>query len=164
VLGLDEVDVDEVSPQALIQLSAGGVTVIDLSASRNYHERHIPGSWFALRSRLDATLPTLPAAPLLVLTSEDGVLARLAAAEVAALTTTPVKVLDGGNAAWAAAGLPLAGGFENMASAADDAWLRPYDRDAGTDDAMQQYLSWEVGLLQQIDRDATARFGLPKNS
>ncbi len=158
VLGLDDVEVDKVSPQALIQLSAGGVTVIDLSVSRNYHKRHIPGSWFALRSRLDAALPRLPAAPLLVLASEDGVLARLAAAEVAALTATPVKVLDGGNAAWAAAGLALAQGFENMASQADDVWLRPYDRDAGTDDAMQQYLSWEVGLVQQIERDGTARF------
>ncbi len=158
VLGFDDVDVDKVSPQALIQLSAGGVTVIDLSSSRNYYKRHIPESWFALRSRLATALAKLPAAPLLVLTSEDGVLARLAAPEAAALSATPVKVLDGGNAAWAAAGLALAQGFENMASDADDVWLRPYDRDAGTDDAMQQYLSWEVGLVQQIEHDGTARF------
>ena len=158
VLGFDDVDVDKVSPQALIQRSAGGVTVIDLSSSRNYYKRHIPDSWFALRSRLATALAKLPAAPLLVLTSEDGVLARLAAPEAAALSATPVKVLDGGNAAWAAAGLALAQGFENMASDADDVWLRPYDRDAGTDDAMQQYLSWEVGLVQQIEHDGTARF------
>ncbi|MFQ5935709.1 MAG: rhodanese-like domain-containing protein [Acidiferrobacterales bacterium] len=158
VLGVDEVDVDEISPQALMQLSAGGVNVVDLSDSSSYRLRHIPQAWFALRSRLSDALTKLPSAALLILTSEDGVLAHFAAAEVAALTSTPVKVLAGGNAAWAADGLPLAEGFENMASEADDVWLRPYDRESGAEDAMQDYLSWEVDLVHQIERDGTTGF------
>ncbi len=162
VLGIEQASAEQISPQTLVQLSAGGVNVVDLSDSRHYRRRHIPGAWFALRLRLEAALARLPPAALLVLTSEDGVLARLAAPEAAALTATPVKALAGGNAAWAAAGLPFAEGLENMANEPDDVWLRPYDRDTGVENAMQAYLSWEVDLVQQIERDGTARFRQPQ--
>lgn len=160
VLANDSNTIDELSPAELAQVTAGGVNIVDLSGSRNYKQRHIPGSWFALRSRLDADLDKLPSTPLIVLTSENGTLARIAAEEVTALTDTTVKVLAGGNAAWAAAGLPFAHGFENMASEPDDAWQRPYDRDSGAEDAMREYLSWEIDLVKQIERDRTARFGI----
>jgi hypothetical protein len=70
----------------------------------------------------------------------------------------PVKVLAGGNSAWAAAGLALAEGFEHMASEPDDVYLRPYDHDTRVEDAMHEYLSWEVDLIKQIERDGTTRF------
>ena len=37
-------------------LSGNAATVIDLSLSRNYLARHIPGAWFAIRTRLAAAL------------------------------------------------------------------------------------------------------------
>ncbi len=160
VLGLNEARAEEISPHALAQISAGEVNVIDLSDSRHYRRRHIPGAWFGLRSRLEEALARLPPAPLLVLTSEDGVLARLAAPEATALTHVAVKVLAGGNAAWAAAGLPLAEEAAKMASAPEDIWLRPYDRAAGVEQAMQDYLSWELELVRQVERDGTTRFRL----
>lgn len=163
VLGLDEAQAEEISPQALIQISAGGANVIDLSDSRYYRRHHIPGAWFALRSQLEDAIAKLPPAALLVLTSEDGVLAHLAAEEAAARVDVPVKVLAGGNSAWAAAGLPLAEGFEHMTSAPDDVYLRPYDRDTGVEDAMHEYLSWEVNLVKQIERDGTTRFRRASN-
>jgi rhodanese-related sulfurtransferase len=70
VLGFDEAKVEEISPQALIQISAGGANVVDLSNSRHYRRHHIPGAWFALRSRLESAFARLPRAALLVLTSE----------------------------------------------------------------------------------------------
>ena len=82
------------------------VTVIDLSTSPHYRRGHIPGAWFAIRGRLDRALPKIPLRPMVVLTSEDGVLASLAVDEARALTKTPVHWLKGGNAAWAAAGIP----------------------------------------------------------
>ena len=82
-------------------------TIVDLSLSRDYLKAHIPGAWFAIRSRLAHALATIPVRGTLVLTSEDGVLAGLAAAEAAALTDRPVRYLDGGNAAWQAAGHSL---------------------------------------------------------
>ena len=158
VLGFDETQAEEIAPHALIQISAGGANVIDLSHSRYYRHHHIPGAWFALRSQLEDAITKLPPAALLVLTSEDGMLAHLAAREATAMVNVPVKVLAGGNSAWAAAGLPLADGFEHMASAPDDVYLRPYDRDTGVEEAMHDYLAWEVDLVKQIERDGTAHF------
>jgi rhodanese-related sulfurtransferase len=89
-------------------LSRNAATVADLSLSRNYLARHIPGAWFAIRTRLDRALKKIPLGGMLVLTSEDGVLAKLAVAEAAALTKLPVRALDGGNDAWQAAGYAFA--------------------------------------------------------
>src|SRR5262249_8826286 len=50
-------------------------TVVDLSMSRDYLRAHIPGAWFAIRSRLKGALATIPLQGTLVLTCEDGVLA-----------------------------------------------------------------------------------------
>ena len=61
----------------------------------------------------------------LVLTSRDGVLARLAAPELAAATVRPVRVLAGGTDAWRAAGQPLASGDEHMADAPIDVVISP---------------------------------------
>ena len=45
-----------------------------------------------------------------------------------------------------------------MADAPDDVFHRPYDRDKGIEQAMRDYLSWEVDLVRQIERDGDARF------
>ena len=60
-------------------------TIVDLSLSRDYRAAHIPGSYFAIRSRLAQALARIPLRGTLVLTSEDGVLAGLAAPEAQAL-------------------------------------------------------------------------------
>ena len=158
VLGL-EGSVASLGARELAELHVRGeAVVIDLDTSLAYREHHIPGAWFAIRARLAEALPKLPERGLLVLTSRDGVLASLAAPELQALTPRPVKVLAGGTAAWRAAGLPLAEGEEHMADAPIDAWYRPYDKASGVEAAMQAYLSWEVALVEQIERDGDARF------
>jgi hypothetical protein len=94
----------------------------------------------------------------LVLTSQDGILAGLAAPEAAALTQHPVRYLDGGNAAWQAEGHSITAADPRMADEAVDVWLKPYERSDGTSQAMQEYLSWEVDLLTGIERDGTVDF------
>jgi rhodanese-related sulfurtransferase len=133
-------------------------TVVDLSLSRDYLRAHIPGAWFAIRSRLAHAFAKIPLRGTLVLTSEDGVLAGLAASEAQALVATPVRALDGGNAAWLAAGHALTADDPRMADDAIDTWLKPYERSTDTTKAMQEYLSWEVDLLARIERDGSARF------
>ena len=68
----------------------------------------------------------MPKRRVLALTSTDGALARLAAAELAEYGF-PMRfwVLDGGTASWRAAGLPLATGREALADTPDDCWRRP---------------------------------------
>jgi rhodanese-related sulfurtransferase len=138
-------------------LAIDNVNVIDLSRSPNYRKGHIPGAWFAIRSRLDRALPKIPLRKLVVLTSEDGVLAGLAVEEARALTELPIHWLKGGNAAWAAAGFPLSGDAK-MADEPLDAWLKPYERPGDPKAAMNEYLSWEIDLLARIARDGTTNF------
>jgi rhodanese-related sulfurtransferase len=153
-------DIAFVSPSELKTLGPRAV-VVDLESSLRYREGHVPGAWFAIRSRLVASLPKIATGEVLVLTSADGALAELAAPEAMALVAMPVKVLRGGTAAWAVAGHALESGETRLADSLDDAYYRPYDRAADVEAAMRRYLEWEVGLADQIARDGDARFNLP---
>jgi rhodanese-related sulfurtransferase len=133
-------------------------TIVDLSLSRAYREAHIPGAFFAIRSRLARALARMELSDTLVLTSEDGMLAGLAAPEAMALTDHPVRWLEGGNAAWRAAGHSLTASDPHMADEAVDAWLKPYERSGDARAAMRDYLSWEVDLLTRVARDGTLDF------
>ena len=139
-------------------LASGQATVVDLSLSRYYLKAHIPGAWFAIRSRLDRAFKNIPLHGTLVLTSEDGILARLAMAEAESLIDIPVRYLVGGNAAWQAAGYALAAEPRNMADETIDQWRKPYERSGDTKAAMSEYLAWETDLLPRIARDGSLHF------
>src|SRR5262249_51445335 len=129
VLGLDGSAVETISADALRdRLAKGSAGVIDLGTSREYRTGHIPGAWFAIRSRLAEALPHTVAADPIVLTSPDGVLAHLAAADLADYKSAPVLALEGGTAAWVRAGLPLEAGATRMASEPVDVVLLARER------------------------------------
>ncbi len=140
------------------ELQANEAVVVDLALSRHHRQGHIPGAWFAIRARLGEALDKLPSAGELVLTSEDGRVARYAAAELR--TRRPVKVLAGGTAAWKAAGLSLETGMGPLASEPDDVALSARDRPADRERYMREYLAWEVDLVNQIAGDTDCRFRL----
>lgn len=158
-LGLDGVQVATIRAAELQGVLAAGVAqVIDLDWSRQYKRGHIPGAWFAIRARLQEALQAIPATELIVLTSPDGVLARLAAADLRGVTTVPIKVLAGGTQAWTQAGLALEQGATRLASAADDIRLRAREQDTHREAAMQAYLAWEIELVNQMATDDDQRF------
>ena len=146
-----------VSPAELEALiESKRVLVLDLADSRTFRRGHLPGAWHAVRADLPERLAALPSQPVTVLTSPDGMLAALGAEDLEG----DVRVLDGGTAAWTAAGRALVAGEEDrIAANVNDVWLRPYDRGAGVEDAMRAYLTWEIDLVAQLARDGTARFG-----
>jgi rhodanese-related sulfurtransferase len=137
-------------------LAKKAATVVDLSLSPAYRRGHIPGAWFAIRSRLAQALKRIPVNGEIVLTSEDGVLAGIASSDI----RPPARYLRGGNAAWQAAGNPLST-EPQMADEPLDVWLRPYERPGDTKSAMSEYLSWEVDLLPRIERDGSCHFHTP---
>jgi len=150
---------EEVSPETLADwLNHGDTAVLDFTSSANYVKRHIPGAWWALRSQLREGLAKVPPAERYVLTCGSSQLARLAVAEVEALTGKTVFLLKGGTASWIAAQLPLEEGESHLASPRIDRYRRPYEGTDNPREAMQAYLDWEFGLVDQLARDGTHGF------
>jgi rhodanese-related sulfurtransferase len=150
-------DVPSLSASELAADLAGHV-VLDVAPSPAHRKGHIPGAWFAVRARLAEAIKALPSEGHLVVTSPDGALARLAASDLAALTPRSVQVLEGGTAAWAAAGQALEIGLPRPATGADDIYRRPYEGTDNAAEAMQAYLDWEYGLVDQLARDGSHGF------
>jgi 3-mercaptopyruvate sulfurtransferase SseA len=144
-----------------IEAIPDGAVVVDLARSIDYRAGHIPGALWGIRTRLDALQDRLAAARHVVVTSPDGALAPSATAEIAALTQAPVAVLRGGTAGWVARGGVLEASRTVPADEeCVDFYLRPYDRNSGVEAAMHAYLSWEIDLVREIQRDGTVAFGV----
>lgn len=153
--------VDDVLPADLAKLlESSDAVLLDFDNSPAYENGHIPGARFAIRARLDQRLADLPGNGLIVLTSADDRLARLAAAQVRELSGRSVKVLIGGTQAWVAAGLPLETGETFLWDMPDDVWRSPYKVAGDRQAAFQAYLDWELGLVEQLQRDGTASFNI----
>ncbi|QKM65017.1 sulfurtransferase [Polynucleobacter tropicus] len=138
--------------------SDSNTIVVDFSTHANYVKGHIPGSWYALRSLLQDAMSKLPKVDRYVLTSSPSELSIFAAQEFQALTDAEVLILDGGNAAWVNAGLKLEKGPSHLASPPLDRYKRPYEGTSVDPAAMQAYLDWEFGLVEQLGKDGTHHF------
>lgn len=139
------------------------VLVVDVGTSARYRQRHVPGAWFVLRSQLAVALDALPRADRIVVTCGSGLLAPWAARDLREWLTAQgrageVLVLDGGTDAWVAAGLPVEAGNTHPASPPIDRYRRPYEGTDNPASAMQAYLDWEFGLVDQLKRDGTHHF------
>ncbi|KVF98988.1 rhodanese-related sulfurtransferase [Burkholderia vietnamiensis] len=156
--------VAEVSPATLAgwlrEAGAGEIAIVDVTTSANYVKRHIPGAWFVVRAQLRDALRAIPSAQRYVFTCGSSLLARFAADDARALlpASAPISVLTGGTAAWIDAGLPLEHGDTHLASPRVDRYRRPYEGTDNASAAMQAYLDWEYGLVEQLKRDGTHHF------
>ncbi|SDG43934.1 MULTISPECIES: rhodanese-related sulfurtransferase [unclassified Duganella] len=154
--------VDEVNPETLAAWLAAApqqVGLLDFSSGVSYQKRHIPGTWFALRSQLASALKQLPdGVERYVLTCGSSLVAQYAAADLRLLTALPILVLSGGTDAWTAAGQPLEAGATRLASPLIDRYRRPYEGTDNRTEAMQAYLDWEYGLVAQLEKDGTHGF------
>lgn len=162
--GAEVPEVETISPSDLAaQLAASteSVTVLDLGTSLKYRKKgHIPGAWWGVRSRLDQARSAIGDVSILVLASSDGLVAALTAPEAALLwPDATILVLEGGNRAWNHQGHEMEPGFTRPTTEANDVWYKPYDHDDGVPaEHMQNYLTWEIALVEQLDRDPTVSF------
>ncbi len=144
--------VPSITPAALdTLLKRGKVKLLDLDPSTSHEAGRIPGAQFAIRSRLTGDVA---GDSDLVLTSGDGTLAAFAAAEIGG----PVRVLEGGTAAWRKAGLPIETGRTSRLHPAEDVALSPYQVEGDRFAAFRDYLTWEIDLVKQWKRDGTVSF------
>jgi rhodanese-related sulfurtransferase len=134
--------------------------VIDVGDSATYVKRHIPGAWWLLRSQLAQDFSRVHKANRYVLTCADGRASRFAVAELQPLVRPGVQVLwlPGGNAAWTAQGFSTQQGESYLASPRIDRYRRPYEGLDNPAQAMQAYLEWEYGLVEQLRRDGSHHF------
>lgn len=144
--------------------SAGTDTVVvDLARHAQYVQGHIPGARYVLRSQMKQAVTSLPKVTRYVLTCPDGMMSRFAAAEFAEAlrdsgNIAQVLVLKGGTQAWIDAGLSLELGPTHLVSPPLDRYKRPYEGTDNAREAMQGYLDWEFGLVEQLGRDGTHHF------
>ena len=123
--------------------------MIDLASSLAFRDGHIPGAVWASR----AALPHIGSATEVVVTGDDLDLCRFAAADLLRRGSgARVRVLEGGNAAWRAAGRSLESGGPAEADP-QDVWYKPYDEVSSIEEHMRAYLTWEVALVEQMERD-----------
>ncbi|WP_137124994.1 rhodanese-like domain-containing protein [Roseomonas sp. HF4] len=155
------VKVPHVSPaEAAALVAEGAAQVVDLARSIDFRDGHVPGALWGIRTRLEALAPRLTGDRQLVVAAPEDAQARLGAEELRGFAKAPVKVLAGGTAAWKAAGFPLAADRRDPADAdCVDFYLRPYDRNEGVEEAMHAYLSWEIDLVHEVEKDGDAPFG-----
>ena len=126
-------------------------SVIDIGPSMSFRKAHIPGSSWSIRSRVAAAAH---GAKSVVLVADDSDTACLAAIDLLEAGVEDVKLLEGGSAAWKAAGYP-AEASPDVPSDREciDYLFFVHDRHAGNREAMKQYLAWETGLIAQLDAE-----------
>ena len=49
-------------------------------------------------------------------------------------------------------------GLEHIKGETNDVWYKPYEHRSAQEKFMRDYLTWEVALVEQIERDATTQF------
>lgn len=155
-----------ISPQGLRERLTRGVRAIDVGESYWYRTGRIPGVCYAMRSKLERALEGANKELPLVFVCADGRVSRYAAEDALALGFHDVEVLAGGRAAWRGEGFPLESCAEDdplILTETDDMWYPPWVRSSGVTEAMQQYLTWEVDLIEQIRREPYLNFsaGIP---
>ena len=133
--------------------------VLDFGTSLHYRKQHIPGAWWGVRSRLTQALLKVQPAQEVSIASADGILAHYIAREVRQLRPeVAVQVVEGGTRAWLAAGYATESGADRFTCEPNDIWYKPYEQPGGVRQAMENYLTWEVNLIPQIERDGEAKF------
>jgi rhodanese-related sulfurtransferase len=153
-------------------LAAGSTIAVDLRPSMAYRKAHVPGSRWAIRPHLAppwaraGEREALPppwgrAGERVVLVADDPRVARIAAFDLSRAGVRDVAMLEGGFAAWQAAGLPVDSTPESPPDAeCIDYLFFVHDRHDGNKDAARRYLAWETQLLSQLDPSELASYRL----
>jgi rhodanese-related sulfurtransferase len=139
-------------------LKHNGAQVVDLRPSTAFRSAHLAGAVWSIRPRL-AALSLDPARPV-VLTATGPELAALAAVDLREMGHEAISFLLADEAAWKDTGLTLETGDGPAESEAIDFLDFVHDRHTGNKESMRGYLTWELGLIAQLDAQERAVFDL----
>jgi rhodanese-related sulfurtransferase len=165
--GLPEVDapqlpdVREIGAQEAADWLTQSAVAISVDLSSDYRRSHAEGSIWVNRARLDRMPSEILDASKIVVFSEDGQLACLAAQDLAEISKAEVAVVRGGLSAWRDLGFPLASSpSEPPDSKRIDNLFWNQDRTNGNLTHSRAYLAWEEDLPRQIEVDGASGFRL----
>jgi rhodanese-related sulfurtransferase len=143
--------------EAAAAIAAGAVQVIDLRPGMAYRKAHIPEARWSIRPRIGAAIADC--AKSVVLTADEPNLAALAAIDLAEAGCKDIRLLEGGQDAWAAAGLPVAASPNTPPDAeCIDFLFFTAARHDGDAEAARKYLAWEIALVDQLDAQERGAF------
>lgn len=155
-------DVELLTPADIeVLLGRPDVVVVDTGSSRGYVAGHLPGAVHVLRSHLAIRVAdVVPAdASTVVVTSEDGLVARLAAGDLEGLLAgVRVVALHGGTSGWRASGRALEAGVSaEFDKGADYAGPPTASIDARREH-LARYVQWGRQVVAEIERDGLFEF------
>ena len=153
----------KISAHALNELKQQkNIAIWDVLPLAQYKKGHVPDAAWILKADAIELIqkPEFQQKDAIVLSCGRAILANFAAEDIAPYLAAgqQLYVLDGGNAAWAAAGYALESSDVELLSAEIDRYKRPYEGTDNSPEAMQAYLDWEYGLVDQLNKDATHGF------
>jgi rhodanese-related sulfurtransferase len=153
--------IPEIEPEEAARWRAEGSAAISLDPSGAYRLAHPQGAVWAIRARLGRLSAAMLAAPRIVLFADDATTARLAAIDLAELTSAQVALVRGGTSAWQRGGFPIAASPDQPPdSERIDYLFWNHDRHSGNAAAMRAYLQWETELPEQIAADGLSGFAI----
>jgi rhodanese-related sulfurtransferase len=145
-----------ISPRGLLGMMHGdGVNLVDLRSSEAYRAGHIEGAVWSIRPRLDR-LAIDDGKPTVLI--GDAMTAALAAERLNELGHDDARRLEGDVDAWRAAGHAIVETPDNPADNERIDFLFHTYRRQNDEEHARQYLSWETGLVDQLDDQERASF------
>lgn len=124
--------------------------LIDLNASTEYRAAHIRGARWSIRPQV--TSLAIDVGRQIILTSQNRTVSELAAIDLADQGHTNISYLAGCPRTWKAAGLDVISTPDTPTDGESiDFLFFVHDRHKGNLQSARDYLSWETGLLDQLD-------------
>jgi rhodanese-related sulfurtransferase len=154
-------DCTAIAPLDLAQrLRSDDVLLIDLRSSTAYRKEHIDQALWSIRPRI-AAIATDRTKTVVLVTDQPGT-AALAALDLHEAGFRDVVLLAGGHEAGREAGLPVVATPDTPSDReCIDFLFFTHGRHEGNAAAARQYLTWEIGLIEQLDAQERAVFSLP---
>jgi len=147
-----------VTPDELaVLIQQNGTSLIDVRPAMSYRQSHIAGARWSIRPNIGSA--ALDTARRVVLAADDPGIAALAAHDLGEAGLEVAGLLDGGPDDWQAAGLEMVSTpDEPPDSDCIDFIFFTYGRHQGDEAAARRYLTWEVGLVDQLDEQECGGF------
>ncbi|MGU9956441.1 MAG: rhodanese-like domain-containing protein [Arenicellales bacterium WSBS_2016_MAG_OTU3] len=140
----------------------GNTRILDFSQSDNFRKHHIPGAIWASRIHLYERLGISLQSKSIVVSCENGEIARLAAKDLKQELKLSATVLKGGNLAWRSAGMETVSGIENTLGKVNDIdpgfFITPEMEAAEVHKVYQRLIDWRINMYAKFKQQRPHEF------